>query len=372
MTAVMAHPMQRMPTMRSPFALYAVASLAIVLLAIACDSGFTRTPVASECTVSPPPDPPDAGAPVTLKRSVFAMTKLFIARDRTGTYPPNAWKQYGLNVDAKVTTKDSTDVCRLATGAARSTQADGCIGIDNSFAVNIFPIIQTGVGQEAEALFDASLGAGVITNLITIDGLESARDATGLRAALLLAGPSAGHSASWTQDARSFADGGAPSIAFDRAFVTRGVFVASPPSGSGLLTIGSERGIDFTSPATHVQIVATLSPDGTALTNGVIAGILPVEAFVAAARRIGPRVRSSLCQGSAFDSIAQQFRQGADILVDGTHDPNRDCDGISFGMGFDAHLTTLGPIATSPPEPDGCAPDAGSDAADGAADAVAD
>jgi hypothetical protein len=85
---------------------------------------------------------------------------------------------------------------------------------------------------------------------------------------------------------------------------------------------------------------------------------------------IAGAISSSLCNGSAFESVAQQLRQAAESLVDGTQDPNRDCDGISFGIGFDARLTTLGPVVDLPVTPDVCAPDSGAlDAATDASDA---
>jgi hypothetical protein len=303
------------------------------------------------------------------------MTKLYLgATDRSGVASQTAWKPYGLNIDGKVTTRDSTDVCRLANGASKSTQADGCSGIDNSFGENVLPIILTTVGQDAEAHFNASLAAGALTNLVTIDGLDPARDATGLRAALLLAGPRADDGMSWAQSAESFDANGAPLIAFSGGFVNRGVFVAGPQSGVGQLTLGVERGVTFTFPVTHMQIVATVSADGTALTDGVVAGIFPVEAFVSAARPIAVGIdRSSICKGSAFESIAQQLRQAAEILVDGTQAPNRDCDGISFGIGFEAKLTTLGPVVDPTVTPDVCAPDSGAqDAASESSDAGVD
>lgn len=55
----------------------------------------------------------------------------------------DAWKQIGFNLDGKVTTATSTDVCELMAGAEPATQDDGHDGIDNSFGENICPILGT-------------------------------------------------------------------------------------------------------------------------------------------------------------------------------------------------------------------------------------
>ncbi|HEY8092062.1 MAG TPA: hypothetical protein VIF09_29575, partial [Polyangiaceae bacterium] len=63
--------------------------------------------------------------------------------DRAGVFGATAWKLYGTNVDGKVTTTTSTDVCTLAAGAAKATQADGPGGIDNSWGANLMPLFMT-------------------------------------------------------------------------------------------------------------------------------------------------------------------------------------------------------------------------------------
>ncbi|MFI5302793.1 MAG: hypothetical protein ACHREM_32285 [Polyangiales bacterium] len=62
---------------------------------------------------------------------------------------------------------------------------------------------------------------------------------------------------------------------------------------------------------------------------------------------------TSLCQGSAFDSVAQQFRQANDILLDGTNVAGAPCTGISLGVGFEAKRVQLGSVVTptAPPSP---------------------
>ena len=60
----------------------------------------------------------------------------------------DAWKQIGFNLDGKVTSKTSTDVCELVQGASRAAQDDGQNGIDNSFGENLCPILDTTAGSD--------------------------------------------------------------------------------------------------------------------------------------------------------------------------------------------------------------------------------
>ncbi len=67
-----------------------------------------------------------------------------MTRVNLGDWPTaNAWKQIGFNLDGKVTTATSMDVCQLVQGANAAEQDDGQDGIDNSFGENICPILAT-------------------------------------------------------------------------------------------------------------------------------------------------------------------------------------------------------------------------------------
>ena len=53
----------------------------------------------------------------------------------------------------------------------------------------------------------------------------------------------------------------------------------------------------------------------------------------------------NLCTGSAVEGILNQIRQSSDILMDGSQDPSKTCDGISLGIGFSGKQIKLGDIA---------------------------
>ena len=81
------------------------------------------------------------GAP---PQSALRQVSLAMTRVNFGDSPTaEAWKQIGFNLDGKVTTATSTDVCQLVPGATPAEQDDGQQGIDNSFGENLCPILAT-------------------------------------------------------------------------------------------------------------------------------------------------------------------------------------------------------------------------------------
>jgi hypothetical protein len=107
-----------------------------------------------------------------------------MARVNFGDSPTaDAWKEIGFNLDGKVTTATSTDVCGLMPGAASAAQDDGQSGIDNSFGENICPILDTltegacstGISQ-AYIVTDAS-GSGTLTFMFGLSLTVPIKDA---------------------------------------------------------------------------------------------------------------------------------------------------------------------------------------------------
>src|SRR5207244_3382579 len=102
-------------------------------------------------------------------------------------------------------------------------------------------------------------------------------------------------------------------------------------------------------------ITQELSTDRKSTTNGIIAGVLPVEPLINELQKIAGTFSKDLCMGSTFQSIAEQLRQQADMNSDGTNTPGKDCDAISIGLGFEGKAVQLGAIAPKAmPKPDPC------------------
>ena len=120
-----------------------LAALAIagctVASAITCCSGDLVT--ATTADAGPEVDAGSVGAPPksALRQVSLTMTRVNFG-DSSTPDSLNAWKQIGFNLDGKITTATSTDVCQLVDDAGPAVQDDGRDGIDNSFGENLCPI----------------------------------------------------------------------------------------------------------------------------------------------------------------------------------------------------------------------------------------
>ncbi|HEY5242676.1 MAG TPA: hypothetical protein VIJ22_14450 [Polyangiaceae bacterium] len=346
--------------------------LGLVPLSLACTSVSQEgSPPLPIVLAHPPADP--GGPPPELdgsasEVSVFAIRTLYLGdTDRTGVASPNAWKAFGFDIDGKATTRQSTDVCQLQVGASNLTQEDGQDGIDNAFGISLMPLLITTFGPDFSSQVNASLSAGLMTNLIVVHGLGTATTASPLTAELVVAAPLGGMPTwstadVWPVDSSSLRDldAGSPLLMFPQSYVVGGVLVAEPPAGAGELALGIAGGAPLVLPIRHVQIAMTLSPDGMTATAGTISGILPTDRLVALAQNVAGTVGTTLCSGSAFLTLAQWIEQSEESLLDGTQDPSLPCDGISIGLGFEAVRVQRGPVAVVPPFGDACpAADAG-------------
>lgn len=293
------------------------------------------------------PAKPSAPATTSTEEHNFALHTLFLGdADRSGNLSSSAWKEYGYNIDGKITAKDSTDVCTLATGASKSIQVDGAGGIDNSFGENILPIIITTAGADATKKINDSINTGSFTVMLDVKGFASApgQTATGLTGNLFGAGnfdqqPNAtGSKPSWTPSdnwpiSPTFVNGGSigsPKITFNDAYVVNDTFVNGSPTDV-TLSLGIA-GVTL-SVTVHRSII-TFQHSGQKALNGTIAGVINTEELINGLHSVAGSISTSLCQGSAFQNIADQIRQASDILSDGTNSAGKPCDSISIGIGF--------------------------------------
>jgi len=322
--------------------------------ASACDPAHCPTPPSSGL----PPDPGGA-PPVANAHRVLAIRTLYFGdRDSHGALSPTAWKSYGLDIDGRTTTIDSDPVCAPSLGASRAFQQDGANGIDNSFGANILPILLTTAGSDWPNKANDALDRGAdATTILAIDGLGTGSSYSPLSGALFTSVPLASPPA-WNGsdvfDADSRSAGGsiaAPLTTFSNAYVNGGVFVSRviPKARIALPLFGSTDPIEVS----HLQITGTIDVDG-GIHGGILSGVIATDELILQMRNAAGRISTSLCSASAFESIADQIRTAQDILVDGSIDPTRACDGISFGLGFDAQIVALGGISDVLPPPSPC------------------
>jgi hypothetical protein len=315
---------------------------------------------ASDCL---PPPPVPTGAPMQSHPTPhnYALHKLFLGdTDRSMNPSMTAWQSYGYNLDGKVTTASSTDVCTLVPGSSKQVQVDGNGGIDNSFGSQIMPIIITLDATASQTLND-DINTGSFTVMTYVVGFDDSASntttATGLTGVLLAGAkysadggvPAWNTTTNWPvlpdQGLISgcTSTGGCPSgtdpianavVKFNGAFQTKGTFVSGAPNPLTLsLSIGGqELSLNI---ASAVISFDPLMPGS--VTNGTIAGVLDTTQLIAGLMNVAGNISTSLCSGSAFQSIAMQIEQTSDILLNGTTVSNTSgsqCNAISIGLGF--------------------------------------
>lgn len=316
------------------------------------------------------PGKPSAPATTSTAEHNFAIHQLFMGNaSRTvdqATQDPNAWKSYGYNVDGKITGKGATDVCQRAPGASAQSQVDGPGGIDNSFGQTILPILLTFSGDAAKKIND-SIAAGGFTVMLDTVGLsdDPAQTNTGLTGKLFAgtqfsnpdggAPPTFTPADNWPVSAKSVngLDVAQPKIKFDDAYVANGTWVNGSPADVNL-ALGIQ-GVTLQITVHHAVITFAHSAPGKG-TNGTIAGVITTEELIAGIQGVAGSIATSLCSGSTFATIAAQIRGASDILSDGTNSPDKPCDAISIGIGFNAdEIGKPTKAVEEVPGPDKCA-----------------
>jgi hypothetical protein len=309
-----------------------------------------------------PPPPPQGAGPGDGPGYAFEVTKLFMGgMDRNGAPNPAAWKQYGYDLDHRVSTESDPGVCKPSAGGSLKVHNDGNAGIDNAWGKTIWPLFLS-FANDAEETVNAGIFEGEYTLLVQIETLGSQPSYVNLPARFFEGAPlgSVPHfdgTDIWPITAESL--GSPPDLAsslwpFQASYLSQQTFVTSPV-GSLRVTI-SMAGAPLVLDIGHAVVSAVLSPDRSSASQGIIAGVIPTEVLVDAMRTIAGSFSVELCQGTTVESLLDQLRAASDILQDGTQDPTKTCDGISIGLGFDAAGVQLGSVAPpAQPAPDPCA-----------------
>ncbi len=315
---------------------------------------------------SPPPAPTGTTSIPPSTAHNYAIHQLFLGdTDRQMNPSQTAWEAFGYNLDGKVTTAYSTDVCTLVPGASRQVQVDGYGGIDNSWGAQIMPIVET-LDSTASQTTNAELQAGLWTQMTYVVGFDDSAgnttSALGLTG-VVLAGAKYPGTPPWnvntiwpvTPDdingcsATTGCPNGTDPIAnaqlqLPSAFQTHGTFVSGAPVPMSL-------SVDFGGQPLVLNIQsAVLSFDPLmpgAVQNGTIAGVIQTGQLISALQQVAGAISTSLCSGSAFQSIAMQIEQTSDIVLNGSTVSNTagvTCNAISIGLGFNA--TEIAPPST--------------------------
>lgn len=354
--------------LRSRFLLIGLTATLATTGFIGCgDDGDTGAGGGAADSALPPgpgPEKPADGPDVA-----FGISELFLGdTDRDGR--PNvgsAWRQYGFNLDGQVTTNDYSKHCTpVGNISPNLVFSDGDNGIDNSFGQTIMPIILP-FAMDASDQLNSGIKEGTFSIIIETRGLGSDAEYNPLPS-VLFAGSDGPNPAAFDGNDEWFVvpellddptDPTSAKIRFPNAYLIDNTWVSGPDKVTINLSL-NVAGFSLSLPISNALISMDLDADHSGATGGVIAGILPTDQLVTELKKIAGSISADLCEGTTFDSIANQLRQASDIMADGSQDPNSECDGISIGLGFSMSQVKIAGVADEAMPPDDPCSDGGS------------
>jgi hypothetical protein len=282
----------------------------------------------------------------------LAITKLSFGEGTNGE-----WKKYGFNIDGKVSTGASTDVCMPADmGDPNVAFPDGDNGNDNSFGKNLLPTIIS-VYPTWPADVNTAITNGQFNTLLKMYCLPPKGDVTDMTTKLfggtpLGMMPKFDGTDMWPVAPELLSDQMDPessTIVFPKSSVTGSKF-DSQPDQTFILTVPMQSQsrsaeIKLTLHAAHVTM--DLSSDRKSATGGMIGGVLNTNEFIAEVKKIAWVF--GLCSSSAYQAILTQVQQSSDIMTNGKPNPTKTCDGISIGLGFEMKEVQIGSVGPMTP-----------------------
>ncbi len=334
-------------------------STGVVASASGAGGGVTTGGTSSGVGGSVPGCVPKSGA-------VLAVTKFFYGDTNfDGTANKvNGWKQYGFNVDGKVSIGTSTDLCKpLDNASPKSVYPDGDNGIDNSFGRNLLPLF-LGISSDFTSKANQSISDGDYTLIVDLEGLGATANLASLVSKIyagspLGAPPKLDGKDCWPVAAEGLtnpADLTSAKSVFPMSSVVMNLW-DSGPTGATIPIQISFSGVKMHLDIHHARMTMDLAPDHQSAMMGRLGGVVETAQLVAEVKRMAGSFDASLCKGPTIDSILAQVRQASDILKDGAQDPAKECDAVSIGLGFQARGMSFSGAAVPPPtEPNPCPP----------------
>ncbi len=338
-----------------------VSLVAASLVAFGCSSDDTSTPNNNNNTdggdnntgntVGKQPARPTSGEP-TADVHTFAIDTLDLGDVN--------WKSLGYNIDGKVSTSQSTDVCKETNGQ-KTIHNDGNQGIDNAFGNKIAAYIGTINPQPSSRISDAIKG-GEFTIIFETTGLsaDAAQTANGVTGKVYTGGaydPDGKKKPTFAKDDNwPVRDNLTPKATFDNGYVTNGTYVSGDPTDIQMTLIFSGQQLSIT---IHKAVVTFKHSAESAATGGIISGVIETAQLVSEIQKVAGAISPSFCPGSAnADSLKSTIQEASDILKDGTNVAGSDCDGISVGIGFTAkEIAAPTKVSVQPAVGDPCSTD---------------
>lgn len=283
---------------------------------------------------------------------VLAVDRLFLGdTDWDGKKTPGSWKLYGFDIDGKVSTTASKDLCKPVAGAAPAdVYPDGQDGIDNSFGKNLVELIANLLPDPSARVTEA-IGNGDFTVMLKIEGLGEQASYNPLTTKLyggakLTPPPAWDGNDAWPVIPELLGDAqdiDSATVVFPDSYVVDNIWVSGGESIFKLnLTIADTiLGITIS----HATLAMELAADHKSVVMGTISGVVETEGLVNELRKVIGALAPNYCAPATLGPILNRIRSASDILKDGSQDPTQECDAISIGVGFTAKEVQLGPIA---------------------------
>lgn len=272
------------------------------------------------------------------------------------------WQTLGYDLDGKITTKNSTDVC---TAAVRTNQVDGERGIDNAFGALLMPALATSLQDQAPSIaMTNAIASGRFTLQIQVTQLDDTPTQTcnGIGAQIFAsdrydvsAVPAFDETSDWPVMAESLVDPTdltrVATAIFADGYVQTGTVVLGASGGVTVpihLVLENGKAFDV---LVHEALITFDHVTAREAAHGVIAGVLDPTEVARAAELSFPNPCCGTDCGQGWASI---FASWCDIEADRTNTPGVSCDAISFAIGFHARRITnptrvAAPLPTPPP-----------------------
>ena len=287
----------------------------------------------------------------------FALKKLYFGDTNPDGTPDktNGWKQYGVNVDGKVSTASSVDLCQPINNASKlKVYPDGNDGIDNAFGQNVLPLF-LGLMSDFSTQANQGITAGNATFLLLLDGLTGAADQGPIPAyyyegSTLAVSPAFDGGDCWPVTPESLATPGSlisAKTSFPQSTLVQNHWSSGSTADLGISLFFGGGVLPLL--IHHARIEMKVSPAHDGVVLGVVGGVLDTKELSLAIKVLAGNFDPSLCAGPTIGSILAQIGQASDILVDGTQDPALPCNGISIGLGFEMKEVQLGGVGPMAP-----------------------
>jgi hypothetical protein len=277
----------------------------------------------------------------------------------------NGWKQYGFNVDGKVSTTMSNDLCKPRENAAPdSVYPDGDSGIDNSFGRNILPILRAATTDFSMKANEA-ITTGEYTLMLDLEGLGAAGDQASITTRIysgtpLDAPPHFTGGDCWPVEPEGLLNPGdlaSAKTVFPFSGMQANHWRSGPSDATIRLKIKLEK-FELHLDVLQARLRMDLDADHQGAQIGHIGGVVATAQLQAEAKRMAGSIAPSACNDMTIKTILSQIAKASDILADGTQDPSKLCDAVSIGLGFKARAVMLGGVGpmAAPPPPSPCGP----------------